>query len=465
MGNVVKFQDIDTERYFLAACLQGPEYWKSIPDAWLNDELAKMTYKELKRFLEPPFSSYPSRDLALEKCNSIDVKLFVAELSSINVDKSLLNAQVYDLYQMYANRKLYDLAKNMINELNGIGKAEDIVRKKITELSDLVNPFEVGLRKRAFVYEDAAARWELYRKREKEPNQHDKIPYHIEEFDKYTNGGIKKSHINCFFAGSGGYKTKLKANLAYNFAFLEKKDVMVITLEVPIEDYATIIDSRHALLDFNEIQRGALGPNKEQYRKALIEMYKSKPNLYIVDIPGNATSMDIPAEAEIYYAKFGKYPDVVILDYANEMEPVKPWNNSGEKYKNLGVENRQVTRSYGFAFITSFQENREGKKIKDKTKVGTEHMSESHSYQNVCHLVAYLYQDEGGVDAGNNQLHVSFKKNRYGEKHVNFSIFASPAYNYIGDRQIHLVNSSSNASSQQVAGMLNQQNSDSNVKY
>ncbi|MCK9542903.1 MAG: hypothetical protein M0R03_12825 [Novosphingobium sp.] len=309
--SIVKFEDIDTERYYIASCLEGPDYWKAIPESWLHHDITKLTYLELKKFLEPPYSSYPSRDLALEKCENVDVKLFIAELSSIKVDKSLSHAKVYDLYQMYANRKLYDLAKNMLNELTGVGKAEELVRKKITELSELVNPFEVGLRQRRFIYDDATSRWEKYRERERNPIQPDVIPYNIEEFDKYTNGGLRKSHIICFFAGSGGYKTKLKANLAYNFSFLNKKDVMVITLEVPIEDYSVVIDSRHALLDFNEIQRGGLGIHKEQYRKALIDIYKSKPSLYMVDIPGEATSMDIAAEAEIYYAKFGKYPDVV----------------------------------------------------------------------------------------------------------------------------------------------------------
>lgn len=441
MSKILKFEDIDTERYFLASCLKGPDFWKNIPDAWFYHELSKMSYKELKKFLDPPYSSYPSKDLAIEKCENVDVKLFLAEVSSIDVDRSLLNAKIYDLYQMYANRKLYDLAKNMINELTSIPKAEDLVRKKITELSELVNPFEVGLRKRGFVYDNASPRWESYRRKEKDPRQPDVIPYNIEEFDKKTNGGLRKGHIVSFFASSGGMKTKLKANLAYNFSFLEKKDVMVITLEVPKDDYEIIIDSRHALLDFNEIVRGGLGPNKEQYRRALMDIDKNKPRLYIVDIPGDATTMDIASETELYYTKFGKYPDVVLLDYLNEISCVQPWNNTSEKFKNVGVEIRRIVRTYEYGFVTSMQENREGKKIKDKAKVGTEHMSESHYFQNVCHLVAYLYQDDSGLDAASNQLHISFKKNRYGEKHVNFSVFASPAYNYIGDRQIKIVSS------------------------
>lgn len=236
MDRLVIFDSIDTERYFLAGCLEGADYWKSIPDAWLFHDISKIVYQELKTFLTPPYSTYPTKQLVIEKSTNVDVKLFIAELSSIKVDKSTLNVKIYDLYQMYANRKLYDLAKNMSKELTGIGKAEDLVRKKITELSDLINPFEVGLRKRGYVYEDAISRWEMYRNRETNPTPPDIIPYGIEEFDRFTNGGIREGHIVSLFAGSGGYKTKTKANLAYNFSFLAGKDVMVITLEVPIED-------------------------------------------------------------------------------------------------------------------------------------------------------------------------------------------------------------------------------------
>jgi len=432
---IIKFNDFDIEKYLISACLKGPAYWRNFPESWLHDSISKSSYKELKKFLTPPYSTYPSIEVATEKVEDVDVKLFLKEVSSINVDPSQLNIKLYDLFEMYATRKVYDSIKKIPNDLEKT-KVEEVIRARIAEWAELVNPFEAGNRDRGFIYESAKARWDRYRTIEKNPNFIEKYPFHIADLDRITNGGLRKTQIVAFFASSGGLKSKLKANLAYNFAFLDNRDVMVMTLEIPKDDYECIVDSRNALLHYNEIINGDLKDSKESYRQSLISIAQQKPPLYIVDIPDKATSADIITESELYFTKFGKYPDVVILDYVNEMEPLLGYNNTSEKFKNLGVEIRRVARTYKYGFITSMQENREGKKIKDKEKVGTEHIGESHYFQNVCHVVAYLYQDEEGIDEATNQLHISIKKNRYGEKNKTFSVFANPSLNYIGDRRI-----------------------------
>jgi replicative DNA helicase len=434
---LVKFEDFDTECYILAACLKGPEFWRGVPEAWFKTELSSLVYKEFKSFLQPPYSTYPTPDLVIDKSNNLDVKLFTKEISTMNIDIHALNVKVHDLSEMYSNRKLFDVMKRMPTDLDS-NHTEEVVRKIIAELSGLVNPFQAGLRERGFIWEGAADRWQKYRNIEKDPRILNITPFNIEELDKATSGGLRNGYIVCFFAGSGSYKTKVKAALAYNFSFLSGKHVMVITLEVPKEDYEHIIDSRHALLDYSDLSTGKLGASREYYRNVLISLDSSKPPLYIVDIPDKATSADLITETELYYVKFGRYPDIVILDYANEMEPVEPWGNTGEKFKNLGVEIRRIVRTYKYGFITSMQENREGKKIKDKEKVGTEHIGESHGFQNVCHLIIHLYQDAEGIDDATNQLHMSIKKNRWGPKNVSFPVFVNAAYNYVGDRKIVL---------------------------
>jgi hypothetical protein len=140
--------------------------------------------------------------------------------------------------------------------------------------------------------------------------------------DKHTRGGIRKPHIFLLYAETGNFKSRVLANLAYNFSFLGHQDVMVITLEIPNNDYERIIDSRHGLLDFNNMVAGELGPEKDRYFDTLSNIMVAKPSLYIVDIPDKSTSADLVAELNLYRAKYGKYPDGVVLDYVNEMEPV-----------------------------------------------------------------------------------------------------------------------------------------------
>lgn len=434
---MVKFNDFDTECYFLACCLQGPLHWKNIPVNYFHEDISRKAYIEYKTFLSPPYSTYPTFDLVIDKSNDVDIKLFTQELKHINIDTRLGNAKLYDLYEMYASRKVLDIIERVPNDLEKT-RVEEVVRSRIKDLSELVNPFEVGSRERGFIFESAAARWQRYRTVEGNPNALKGMPYHIADLDKFTSGGIRPSHVVGFYAETGGFKTKVKANLAYNLAFLSNVDVMVISLEVPKEDYELIIDSRHTLLSFNGLRTGDLQGNREYYRNKLIEMTKTQPRLYIVDIPGECTTADLISETELYYTIHGRYPQVVILDYLNEFSPLASWNNTSERIKNAGVEIRRFARIYKSGFITSMQENREGKKIKDKTKVGTEHISEGHYFANVCHLLVHLYQDSEGIDAATNQLHWSIKKNRYGPKHINFTTFASGDLNYIGDNRLEV---------------------------
>jgi len=435
---MVKFDDLDTEKYLIASCLSGPESWKNFPTSWLFHDISKSAYLELRRFLEPPYSSFPSIDVIMNKVDDLDTKLFLKECSTIKIDPSSTNIRLYDLFEMYSARKVYDVARSIPNDLEK-SRVEEVVRAKITELAELVNPLEKGTRERGFIWEGAKARWDRYRNVEAGKILRPPLPTGIEEFDRNTNGGLRATNILCFYAATNSYKTKTMANLAYNFAFLSKADVMVMTLETSKEDYEDIIDSRNSLLSLNKIVSGKLESQRSSYRESLIKLQSEKPNLYLVDIPDSATSADIIAELELYYTKYGKYPDVIVLDYLNEMEPVSKWGNTSEKFKNLGVEIRRITRSYKIRFVTAMQENREGMKLKDRSKSDLTNVGESQYFSNVCFFFVHLYQDKDGIDEATNQLHWSFKKNRAGKKDLSFVTFVSGEYNYVGDRRISLV--------------------------
>lgn len=432
---IVKFYDDDVERKVLAGLFLHPHSWKNVPEVWFYSELSRRTYAALKTFLEPPYVTFPTPDVVIDVVEDPEVKLFVKELSTIAVDSRELTVRQQQLFEMYCTRKMDELIRRLPSSIQN-ERITEVVKETIQNLAELQDPTSAGLRKREYIYETAQERWERYKELEEDPSKAKGISYHIADLDKYTKGGFRIPHIVMFFAETGGFKTRVKANLAYNFAFLERKDVMVVTLEVPMEDYQHIIDSRHAHLDFNDIISGQLQHNRDRYYSSLNDMVQQKYPLYIVDIPDRSTPADLISELNLYRAKFGKYPDILIIDYLNEMEPMTPWKGTSDKFKNLGVELRWITRSYNVGLIGSMQENREGKKTKNKEKIGLEHIGESHYFSNVCHLVINLFQDE--IDVTENLLHWSIKKNRYGPKGVTFATFANPAFNYVGDRQLHI---------------------------
>jgi len=437
----LKFEDVDVEKAIIAYGLKGPEGWKELPEAWFKDPLALKAYQSVKRFHQPPYSMFPSLDVVVDNVDDLDVKLFIQELSPMipNLVQRDLPAYVNNMYEMYAARSIYDISRSIPNDLERKNVSE-IIKDKVQILTGLVNPLDVGQRERGFIYETAKARWQRFTDIEANPNLARKIPFGIEDFDNLTGGGLGESHMLLLFAETGGFKTKSKANLAYNMAFQSRKRVMVMTLEVPMHDYGTIIDSRHAGVDFTNIMNGQLlAHDREKLRYSMMDLSNNEYPFYIVDIPDRATSADIIRELELYKSKYGDYPEVLFIDYANEMDPVTPWGNTSEKFKNLGVEFRRISRTYGVRIVTSMQMNREGKKAKEPGNVGLEHMSESHYFSNVFHIVVHLYQDPSGIEEIENILNWSIKKNRYGRKDVTFQTFANPSLNYIGDRKIKLV--------------------------
>lgn len=438
MSNVV-FNNIEKEKKFLVGCLSGVSTWKNIPDIWISDPVIQKAYKESKKFLQPPYSTSPTFNLVEDKTEDPEVKLLLREIQTLQVDTREQNVIVQDLFDMFSARRVYEVALRIPEELEK-KKVSDIIRDKIVTFSELMNPLTAGTKAREFIYDSAVERWLQYKRLEEFGAGHDRVKFHIKDLDDYTNGGLQKSHIMCLIGGTGDGKTFVKLNLAYNFAFIEKVDTMVITLEVPASeeqrDYQRLIDSRHSLMGYSDITNGTLNVNRAVYREKLIDIKQQEYPLYIVDIPDKATPADVISELELYFAKTGKYPEVVVLDYVNEMEPIKAYSNTSEKFKNLGVELRRITRSYGIRLVTSMQLNREGKKMKNGEKRDLEHVSESHYFSNVCHVVAFLYRDEEGIDEVTNQLHWTIRKNRYGKKNVTFTTFFNPVYTYVGDRKI-----------------------------
>jgi replicative DNA helicase len=430
---IIYLSDKETELKVLAGFLRYPKYWKSIPLSFFTDEVNRKCYQELERFQKPPYNTFASYETAIEKVADAEVKLRLTELSVMDINPVDTPVYLHTLFEMYARRQAQSVASSLASAI----EKPDIfksIREVLVNLTEINDPLEQGLVEREFVYESVKERWERYKLIESDPLALGRIPTKIKELDQYLNGGPRPSEILLFYGSTGAGKTRVKANIAYNMAVLDNKDVMVITLEVPRIDYETIFDSRHGLLNFSDITGGKLAERRQDYLDVLRNIRDSKPSLYIVDIPGRATSADIIRELQVYYMKTGKYPEVLVIDYVNELEPVTSWSNTSEKFKNLGVELRRIARSFKLLIVTSMQENREGMQMKNKEKSDLSNISESHYFSNVCSVIIHLYQDE--VDMVSNQIHFSIKKNRHGRADVSFPVFFNPVFNYVGDRTL-----------------------------
>ena len=122
--SVVRFQDAGTEAYVLAAMLKSPQHWAEVPEAWFHGEVERQTYIELKKCLAPPIGTFPSVDIVVDKASSPEVKLFVKEIASIDIDVRTLIVKRQDLYSMYATRKLDQVIRELLVRL--ASKSENV---------------------------------------------------------------------------------------------------------------------------------------------------------------------------------------------------------------------------------------------------------------------------------------------------------------------------------------------------
>jgi hypothetical protein len=152
-----------------------------------------------------------------------------------------------------------------------------------------------------------------------------------------------------------------------------------------------------------------------------------------------AKSSMILEEIELYRAANGVNPDLVIIDYANIMEPMKRYNGRSEKYDFLFKEYHEIAKYCNVALLTATQESRdaskadiEAKKKKQEVEQGVHNIGLSNYMAPHCENVIRLKQDS--KDLLQNRLWGVIDKNRYGTQGQEIPLMAIWSKNYVGDR-------------------------------
>lgn len=335
-------------------------------------------------------------------------------------------------------RSLYDVSESLKHELE-TGNTDYIKMKEnmITNLLSFGSSNEEIVRGR--IYDNVKERFEDFveaRKGEKG----DVIPFGIKPLDN-TLGGMKKTSVTLMYSKTGGGKTRTAINIAYNAA-VAGYNVMYFSLEMGFNLLASCFDSRMSWVDGNEIIFGRL-KNKDvrKYKDALKQQLRQKLNVWIVDIAMGATSSTILEEIELYKAANGIDPDLVVIDYANIMEPSVRYNGRSEKYDFLFKEYHEIAKYANIAILTATQESRdaskadiEARKKKAEVEQGVHNIGLSNFMAPHCETVIRLKQD--GQDRLQNRLWVIIDKARYAAIGEEIPLMAIWEKNYVGDKEV-----------------------------
>lgn len=174
--------------------------------------------------------------------------------------------------------------------------------------------------------------------------------------DEFLGGG--HTGLTIISASSGGGKSICLLQAAKN-NYLEGKNVLFITLELPKSVLYKRLMSSVTEIEFNKVLKGNLTPEEQKLLDEAHDefFHKDNPNYFkIIDesIDDLQLMNIISVEAQL------RDLDVVILDYFQLVE----MNQAGDDWRglsHLAKKLHKLTRTYGITIITASQVNTDGK--------------------------------------------------------------------------------------------------------
>jgi len=169
-------------------------------------------------------------------------------------------------------------------------------------------------------------------------------------------GGISRKELLLVSANSGGGKSITLANLAFNF-LNQNLNVLYISLELSEDVIAQRFDTM-----FTGIGRKEWKENTDAVSKGVKHSGKDIGILDIIQMPTATTSNQIRSYLKEYYLNHKMTPDLLVLDYIDNMAPNEhvSADNVFEKDKRSSEQLRQIGVDHNMYMATASQLNRQG---------------------------------------------------------------------------------------------------------
>ncbi len=203
--------------------------------------------------------------------------------------------------------------------------------------------------------------------------QRDPIPTGILEMDKkdVLNGGLGRGELGVFCAAPAVGKSHFLVHLGAHARY-SGYNVVHFSLEMREIDVGHRYDGWHTGYNNRDIPI-----RKNEVRELLSNDKNGKGRLFIKEYPsGYPSANTLRAYLQKIMTKKGFIPDLIIVDYADEMRAIKNFDseNSRHEFKAIYRDLRNLAREFNCALWTASQSNKEGSSAEIVTG---ENMSES----------------------------------------------------------------------------------------
>ena len=335
-----------------------------------------------------------------------EILILFGEIKALPVDE-YLKFYVDELNRLSAKRRLYRVYKKIQEGLESDSEPIEIFS---TITTDILKGDSTTNISRTWIFDDPEIRIKQYIDKRDYPEKYCGTLYGIKSLDEIT-GGMFRQQLYLIFGRTGSGKSRFLFNIGSNAAKAGKK-VMYCTIEMPKDMLQHMWESREAKIPLDHILKQQMTPEDEaKYFKFLREQADIKHPFYVVDIPQGATTGIIESEINMFKKIHGKSPDIVLIDYANLIEPVSRYRDRTEKYDHVFRELKEAARGHNTIYYTAAQANREVLKAR---KAGTEHIAFSDASSHHCDAIFNIFSDD--KDEVNHEVHLEVIKGRYHKK-------------------------------------------------
>ena len=234
-----------------------------------------------------------------------------------------------------------------------------------------------------------------------------------EKMDNLCKGGLGKSELGVVIAPTGAGKSMVLVHLGSQ-ALKEGKTVVHYTLELGDMVVGQRYDSCITKIPLNDLMM-----NKEEIFDQISDI---EGNLIVKEYPTkSATTQSIKNHLD-KLKKRGIHPDMVIVDYADLLRPVKARNEKRHELESIYEELRGVAQTMGCPIWTASQTNRSGLNAEVITM---EAISEAF---NKCFVADFIFTVSRTInDKKANMGRIFIAKNRNGPDGIVLPIFMDTA--------------------------------------
>jgi replicative DNA helicase len=248
----------------------------------------------------------------------------------------------------------------------------------------------------------------------------------VRELDRYMNNNVGPTYgeIVCYMGGTGVGKSNFLCNAAVK-AIMMKKNVLYVTLEIHtrqlIYRLVSIVVGMMRMTGSDPTLHGVTISNLSDHRKRCMEVLRELSatcgaDIAISDLPGKTLTAEGLSGIIDDYRRNGFHPDVIIVDYLDEMTTKHASLKDGDysRLKHIASDLRSLASKQNVLVITATQTNR-GKDDDDEI-IDLNRTAESYGKNHSLDYVISINQHES--ERQSSQIRLFIVKNRNGKNKV-----------------------------------------------